>query len=158
MLAQFRCTTIYEIISIIKNTVLYSIVFSFLSFHVPWMSWKNIGQEHSLKYLLLFFTEERKSYNGMRVSKCQRIVIFLENVRYIEQEMQFWFTESCAGVPLPSTCLCEYECACVNEMRIYEQTDKSLHFKVLPQQIPNPWPSPSSSSAFHSDGCGFSGF
>lgn len=74
----------------------------------------------------------------MRVSKWHRIDFFFfgKYEKDIEREIQFFrFTISCAGVALPSTCLCEYECACVNEIQIYEQ---SLHFKVLPQQIPNP--------------------
>lgn len=69
----------------------------------------------------------------------QNCLFFFLYEKDIERDMQFCrFTESCAVVPLPSTCLCEYECACVNGIQIYEQTDKSLHFKVLPQQIPNP--------------------
>lgn len=57
----------------------------------------------------------------MRVSKWHRIDFFFfgKYEKDIEREIQFFrFTISCAGVALPSTCLCEYECAYVNEKRI----------------------------------------
>ncbi len=49
-----------------KYSCLFNYIQFFCCFHVPWMSWKNIGQEHSLKYLLLFFTEERNTYSGAK--------------------------------------------------------------------------------------------
>ncbi len=98
--------------------------------------WENLHNWWLTKY---FFAP---LYNGMQVSKWHRIVIFWKIWERYRTRDAVLFTESCAGVPLPSTCLCEYECACVNEIQIYEQMDKSLHFKVLPQQIPNPDPLP----------------